>query len=162
MPSSNGHRYKLEELSSKEYIVSLTDEVLQGDARDSLTVAKNQFPLKDDKLAQQLEIDSRSVFVRNISETITPEMLEEHFRDSGIINRVTLLYHKHSTLPKGYAYIEFNELQSAKKALCLDGSTLNGNSISVTKKRTNLPRYERSLHRIKNHNIIAPNSLKER
>ncbi|AGO11774.1 AaceriADR001Cp [[Ashbya] aceris (nom. inval.)] len=107
------------------------------------TVPGSQPLSKDRKHAKQVELDSRSVFVSSITPEATAEMLEEHFKDVGVISRITILYNKKTGEPKGYAYIQFESIDSVEKALQLDGSSFNGNTISVAKKRTNLPGFNR-------------------
>ena len=94
-----------------------------------------------ERLEKQIELDSRSIFVGNITTEATAETLEEHFKDCGEVVRVTILYNKLTGAPKGYAYIEFESSDSIPKALELKDSELHGETINVAKKRTNVPGY---------------------
>ena len=49
-----------------------------------------------------IDTDSFSVFVRNLDFSTTTEDLEEHFRQCGEINRITILIDKYTGYPKGY------------------------------------------------------------
>lgn len=98
---------------------------------------------REERYAAQVEADSRSIFVGNITPEITPEIIDEHFKDCGVIKRITLLYDKNTGAPKGYAYVEFENADAQEKALEHNGSELKGGKISVYKKRTNLPGYRR-------------------
>lgn len=98
---------------------------------------------REERYAAQVEADSRSIFVGNITPEITPEIIDEHFKDCGVIERITLLYDKNTGAPKGYAYVEFENADAQEKALEHNGSELKGGKISVYKKRTNLPGYHR-------------------
>ncbi|AAS51921.1 ADR001Cp [Eremothecium gossypii ATCC 10895] len=118
------------------------DEQSSYNSLDSTTPVSQPLS-KDRKHAKQVELDSRSVFVSSITPEATAEMLEEHFKDVGVISRITILYNKKTGEPKGYAYIQFESISSVEKALQLDGSSFNGNTISVAKKRTNLPGFNR-------------------
>ena len=60
---------------------------------------------KEEKQAHQFEADSRSIFVGNITPNVTPEQIEEHFQECGLIKRITLLYDRNTGTPKGYGYI---------------------------------------------------------
>lgn len=100
---------------------------------------------REERYAAQVEADSRSIFVGNIAPEITPEIIDEHFKDCGIIKRITLLYDKNTGAPKGYAYVEFEDAGAQEKALDHNGSELKESKINVYKKRTNLPGYRRSL-----------------
>lgn len=106
------------------------------------TASEHQLP-REDRQARQIELDSRSIFVGNISPSTTPESLEAHFEDAGVIKRVTILYNKHTGAPKGYAYIEFELKDSVEKGLAFDQSDFNGKTITVAKKRTNFPGFNK-------------------
>lgn len=99
---------------------------------------------KEEKYAAQVEADSRSIFVGNITPDITPEIIEQHFQGCGVLKRITLLYDKNTGAPKGYAYVEFDSPIAQEKALERNGSELKGSLISVYRKRTNLPGYQRN------------------
>ncbi|QLL33994.1 hypothetical protein HG536_0F03190 [Torulaspora globosa] len=111
----------------------------------SLDDKSNEFlkPSREERYAAQVEADSRSIFVGNITSEITPEIIEEHFKNCGNIKRITLLYDKNTGAPKGYAYVEFNSIEEQRKALEYNGSNLKETVITVYKKRTNLPGYRR-------------------
>lgn len=102
---------------------------------------KDQHQTRAERLEKQIELDSRSIFVGNITTEATAESLEEHFKDCGEIVRVTILYNKLTGAPKGYAYIEFENVDSVAKALEKKDSQLHGETINVAKKRTNVPGY---------------------
>ncbi|QLQ81606.1 hypothetical protein HG537_0F03670 [Torulaspora globosa] len=100
-------------------------------------------PSREERYAAQVKADSRSIFVGNITSEITPEIIEEHFKNCGNIERITLLYDKNTGIPKGYAYVEFSRVEEQVKALEYNGSHLKETKITVYKKRTNLPGYRR-------------------
>lgn len=79
-----------------------------------------------------------------MSITKYPEQLEEFFHGVGVIERVTILFDRFSGLPKGYAYIEFEQTESVQKAIDeLHGKEFRGRELRVTAKRTNLPGFRR-------------------
>jgi len=90
-------------------------------------------------LEERAAIDNRSVFVGNVDYSSKPEQLEEHFRGSGAIERVTILADRYTGHPKGFAYIEFTEPDGKQNALALNESLFLGRQIKVTEKRTNKP-----------------------
>lgn len=47
-------------------------------------------------------IDSRSVFVGNVDYAASPEEIQDHFKECGSINRVTILLDKFTGQPKGF------------------------------------------------------------
>ncbi|KAK7268973.1 hypothetical protein RIF29_21685 [Crotalaria pallida] len=56
----------------------------------------------------------------------------------GTVNRVTIRTDKYGQ-PKGYAYVEFLEVEAVQEALLLNESELHGRQLKVTAKRTNVP-----------------------
>ncbi|KAJ2891684.1 hypothetical protein IWW38_003516 [Coemansia aciculifera] len=85
------------------------------------------------------DVDSRSIYIGNVDYATTPVELQEHFKGSGSITRVTILCDKFTGHPKGYAYVEFEKTDAVTKAQLLDGSMLHGRPLKVDPKRTNLP-----------------------
>ncbi|CDF91614.1 uncharacterized protein ZBAI_02809 [Zygosaccharomyces bailii ISA1307] len=110
---------------------------------DKLDVRGSSKLSREEKYAIQVEADTRSIFVGNITPDVTPEIIEEHFGNCGEIKRITLLHDKHTGVPKGYAYVQFDSPEVQQKALELNGSELKGSKINVYKKRTNLPGYHK-------------------
>ncbi|OIW10444.1 hypothetical protein TanjilG_00382 [Lupinus angustifolius] len=84
------------------------------------------------------EVDSRSVFVGNVDYACTPEEVQQHFQSCGTVNRVTIRTDKFGQ-PKGYAYVEFLEVEAVQEAILLNESELHGRQLKVTAKRTNVP-----------------------
>ncbi|CAM8992088.1 unnamed protein product [Rhodiola kirilowii] len=88
--------------------------------------------------ASREEVDSRSVFVGNVDYGCTPEEVQQHFQACGTVNRVTILTDKFGQ-PKGFAYVEFLEVEAVQEALQLNESELHGRQLKVMAKRTNVP-----------------------
>eukprot|EP00250_Pteridium_aquilinum_P012162 c20541_g1_i2 orf=177-836(+) len=101
-----------------------------GTVQDPMGAAPSQ--------ASKEEADSRSVFVGNVDYSCTPEEVQQHFQSCGTVNRVTILTDKFGQ-PKGYAYVEFVEVEAVPNALQLNESELHGRPLKVTAKRTNVP-----------------------
>ncbi|KAF5733353.1 Polyadenylate-binding protein 2 [Tripterygium wilfordii] len=99
-------------------------------AQDSATAAASQ--------TNKEEVDARSVFVGNVDYSCTPEEVQQHFQACGTVNRVTIRTDKFGQ-PKGYAYVEFLEVEAVQEALLLNESELHGRQLKVTAKRTNVP-----------------------
>ncbi|RYR64524.1 hypothetical protein Ahy_A03g010619 isoform E [Arachis hypogaea] len=68
----------------------------------------------------------------------TPEEVQQHFQSCGTVNRVTILTDKFGH-PKGFAYVEFVEVEAVQEALVLNESELHGRQLKVLPKRTNVP-----------------------
>ncbi|KAG7014859.1 Polyadenylate-binding protein 2, partial [Cucurbita argyrosperma subsp. argyrosperma] len=88
--------------------------------------------------AEKEEADSRSVYVGNVDYACTPEEVQQHFQSCGTVNRVTILTDKFGH-PKGFAYVEFVEVDAIQNALLLNESELHGRQLKVSAKRTNVP-----------------------
>ncbi|XP_022771398.1 polyadenylate-binding protein 1-like [Durio zibethinus] len=101
-----------------------------GAIQDSSSASANQ--------AEKEEVDSRSIYVGNVDYTCTPEEVEQHFQSCGTVNRVTILTDKFGQ-PKGFAYVEFVEIDAVQNALLLNESELHGRQLKVSAKRTNIP-----------------------
>ncbi|KAH6835561.1 polyadenylate-binding protein 1 [Perilla frutescens var. hirtella] len=84
------------------------------------------------------EVDSRSIYVGNVDYVCTPEEVQQHFQSCGTVNRVTILTDKFGQ-PKGFAYVEFVEVEAVQNALLLNETELNGRQLKVSAKRTNVP-----------------------
>lgn len=88
--------------------------------------------------AEKEEVDSRSIYVGNVDYTCTPEEVQQHFQSCGTVNRVTILTDKFGQ-PKGFAYVEFVEIEAVQNAVLLNESELHGRQLKVSAKRTNVP-----------------------
>uniref|UniRef100_A0ACD5TMA0 Uncharacterized protein n=1 Tax=Avena sativa TaxID=4498 RepID=A0ACD5TMA0_AVESA len=84
------------------------------------------------------EVDARSIFVGNVDYACLPEEVQLHFQECGTINRVTILTDSFGH-PKGYAYVEFLEVEAVQKALLLNDTELHDRRLKVSQKRTNVP-----------------------
>ncbi|XP_051138458.1 polyadenylate-binding protein 1 isoform X3 [Andrographis paniculata] len=81
----------------------------------------------------------RRSFQLKVDYNCSTEELRRHFLPCGAINRVTIL-HDQNGHPKGFAYVEFAEVDSVHNALLLNESELLGRELKVCAKRTNVPR----------------------
>ncbi|KAJ4845325.1 Polyadenylate-binding protein 2 [Turnera subulata] len=88
--------------------------------------------------AEKEEVDSRSIYVGNVDYACTPEEVQQHFQSCGTVNRVTILTDKFGQ-PKGFAYVEFVEIDAVQNALLLNETELHGRQLKVSAKRTNIP-----------------------
>ncbi|ESQ40980.1 hypothetical protein EUTSA_v10014635mg [Eutrema salsugineum] len=101
-----------------------------GAAQDSASTETDQ--------AVKEEVDARSVYVGNVDYACTPEEVQLHFQTCGTVNRVTILMDKFGQ-PKGFAYVEFVEVEAMQEALQLNETELHGRQLKVLPKRTNVP-----------------------
>ncbi|XP_042431970.1 polyadenylate-binding protein 2-like [Zingiber officinale] len=84
------------------------------------------------------EADSCLIFVGNVDYACTPEEVQQHFQSCGTVNRVTILTDRNGQ-PKGFAYVEFLEVEAVQEAFWLHESKLHGRPIKVATKQTNVP-----------------------
>ncbi|GMJ05927.1 polyadenylate-binding protein 1, POLYADENYLATE-BINDING PROTEIN 1 [Hibiscus trionum] len=101
-----------------------------GSAQDNSSASASQ--------AEKEEVDSRSIYVGNVDYACTPEEVQQHFQSCGTVNRVTILTDKFGQ-PKGFAYVEFVEVDAVQNALLLNETELHGRQLKVSAKRTNIP-----------------------
>jgi len=87
--------------------------------------------------ADEDEILSRSIFVKNVDYSSQSHELEDYFLDCGAINRVTIKCDKQSGKPLGYAYVEFATREGANKARHKNGQSFKGRELTVMPKRKN-------------------------
>ena len=78
---------------------------------------------------------SYSVFVGNFGPEIKKEQLDDRLSCCETIMRITIVQDHFTHLPKGYAYIEFENKESMDNALKLNSTLLCGNAIEVKPKR---------------------------
>ncbi|XP_038708304.1 polyadenylate-binding protein 2-like isoform X2 [Tripterygium wilfordii] len=88
--------------------------------------------------AEKEEVDAHSIYVGNVDYACTPEEVQQHFQSCGTVNRVTILTDKFGQ-PKGFAYVEFVEIEAVQNALMLNETELHGRQLKVSAKRTNVP-----------------------
>ncbi|KAG6500003.1 hypothetical protein ZIOFF_039817 [Zingiber officinale] len=60
----------------------------------------------------------------------TPEEVQQHFQSRGTVNKVTILTDRNGQ-PKGFAYVEFLEVEAVQEAFWLHESELHGRPIKV-------------------------------
>ncbi|RCV43750.1 hypothetical protein SETIT_9G318400v2 [Setaria italica] len=93
--------------------------------------------------AETAEVDARSIYVGNVDYACLPEEVQQHFQFCGTINRVTILTDSFGQ-PKGFAYVEFDEVEAVQNALLLNETELHGRPLKVCPKRTNIPGMKQS------------------
>lgn len=100
---------------------------------DEPEAKKMKFDLEPRGYLQPSIDENRSIYIGNISYTITTEDLRENFCRYGHI--ATVLIPKHYGEPKGYAFIEFESRDAVKRSLDMDDQYLMGRRIRVMRKR---------------------------
>lgn len=100
-----------------------------------------------DPAALKVAANDHSVFLGGVDYAVTEIDLRRNFDACGEIKRCTIVHYPNGR-PKGYAYIEFSDMQGVENALKLNGClTLKGREIVVKPKRENKPGLKRSPRR---------------
>lgn len=94
------------------------------------------------KPASGPDVDSRSIYVGNVDYSTTLEELKELFSACGPVERVTIPSDKGGQ-PKGFAYIEFKDVDSISNASLLNETEFKGRLLKISPKRTNIPGFNR-------------------
>lgn len=96
------------------------------------------------KRDQRIPGESKTIYVRNIPSDITEDKLKGVFREFGQINRITINSNKMRSPASAFAFIEFDELKSAKKALKSKNDTeLEGRILRVEYSRPSSDKLDR-------------------
>ncbi|KAK7308439.1 hypothetical protein VNO77_42044 [Canavalia gladiata] len=82
-------------------------------------------------------IQSLTVFVKGFDTSLAEEeikaSLEEHFHSCGELTKISIPTFRESGAVKGFAHLDFKDIDSVKKALHLDQAELGGYPLSVEK-----------------------------
>uniref|UniRef100_A0A7N0T5V6 RRM domain-containing protein n=1 Tax=Kalanchoe fedtschenkoi TaxID=63787 RepID=A0A7N0T5V6_KALFE len=85
------------------------------------------------------DADARTLFVNNVHFAATKENLSRHFSKFGQVLRVTILKDAATGQPKGSAYVEFMQKETAEQATSLDGTSFMSRIIKVCMKGSAQP-----------------------
>jgi polyadenylate-binding protein 2 len=138
---ANPNSAPAEEKINEEELEEMKQRVKEMEAEAAKIMEMNEEATKIDTTenTEAKDVDSRSVYVGNVDYTSTPEELQTLFQSCGTINRITIIHDRFTGHPKGYAYIEFADVQSVQSALIFNELQFKGRPIKVLAKRTNLP-----------------------
>ncbi|THU66704.1 hypothetical protein C4D60_Mb05t16990 [Musa balbisiana] len=139
----DSYRIPLQELDEMKKRLKAMDEEAAALCEIQAKVEKEMSAIQDPASTSasetsKAEVDSRSIFVGNVDYACTSEVVRMHFQSCGTVNRVTILTDRFGQ-PKGFAYVEFLELEAVQEALKLNESFLHSRRIKVSVKRTNVP-----------------------
>ncbi|CAM8897644.1 unnamed protein product [Rhodiola kirilowii] len=85
------------------------------------------------------DADASTIFVSNVHFAATKDSLSRHFSKFGQVLCVTILTDAATGQPKGSAYIEFMQKETAEQATSLDGSSFMSRIIKVSMKGSAQP-----------------------
>ncbi|XP_028766987.1 nucleolin 1 isoform X6 [Neltuma alba] len=84
-------------------------------------------------------VESQTVFVRGFDTSLREDeirtSLGEHFSSCGLISRISIARDYDTGSTKGYAWVDFMDIDGLNKALELDGTEVGGYVLSVEKRR---------------------------
>lgn len=107
--------------------------VFKEAAREKVKVKEETIKKYESSLAETEPVsESGRLFIRNLNYTCTQDDLEEVFRKYGELTEVHFPIDKTTSLPKGYAYVEFMFPQNAAKAYEeLNGTIFQGRNFHL-------------------------------
>ncbi|CAF1486151.1 unnamed protein product, partial [Didymodactylos carnosus] len=88
------------------------------------------------KSAIQTESDQRSIHISNLYETIDEAQLRQYFINCGNIKRCTVIRNLQTRESLGVAFIEFENIDSARMAMNMHGEHLLNRPIQISMKKT--------------------------
>uniref|UniRef100_A0ACD5TME9 Uncharacterized protein n=1 Tax=Avena sativa TaxID=4498 RepID=A0ACD5TME9_AVESA len=136
---SNGLNLSVEkEIEEMQRRLQQMEELEQNEILPAAAAASHEVPDVAETEWDTSEVDARSIYVGNVDYACLPEEVQQHFQDCGTVNRVTILTDNFGH-PKGFAYVEFLEVEAVQNALLLNDTELHDRRLKVSPKRTNIP-----------------------
>ncbi|BAM41513.1 predicted protein [Theileria orientalis strain Shintoku] len=117
--------------------------VLDDELKRLKGMTDSQYATEDMDTDTNEDVDRRSIYVGNVDYSTKPQELQEFFKSSGQINRITIMVDKWTGHPKGYAYVEFSSEDAVGNAVMLNDSLFKERIIKVIPKRKNIPGFNR-------------------
>lgn len=110
----------------------------EGQHHNDMAVDKEDEERED--RAKKSEVELHRLLVENLTRNVNAGHLKEIFGTYGLVHSVELAMDKSVNLPKGFAFVEFEELIDAERAVdFLDRGQIDGNIIRVSFDRPKLP-----------------------
>lgn len=83
------------------------------------------------------------IYIGNLNFKTTEDSINQYFSQYGLIKEIKLITDRMTGRSKGFAFITFEQEESAKKATSADGSQLDGRQIKVNIARENREHQQR-------------------
>ncbi|KAJ3314939.1 tyrosyl-DNA phosphodiesterase 1 [Blyttiomyces sp. JEL0837] len=112
--------------SAEKAVEIMNGKTLEGFPGRKLTVA-----ISDRNQTKEKVQDKRELFVSNFALSTKEEALRELFEQHGAVKEIRMIMTRDG-LPKGIAFVEFESEESAKSALAVNGTLLDGRVLSVS------------------------------
>ena len=91
----------------------------------------NHFKENKDIDPDDVPLDCKTAFVKNLNYNITEQEVDEKFKTCGEINAIRFVHDNMTNKFKGFCYIDFKEHKGLLKALKLNGNFFGGRKIKV-------------------------------
>ena len=91
----------------------------------------NHYKEKKDIDPDDVPLDCKTAFVKNLNYNTTEQEVDEKFKTCGEINAIRFVYDNMTKKFKGFCYIDFKEHKGLLKALKLNGNFFGGRKIKV-------------------------------
>ncbi|HUK73927.1 MAG TPA: RNA-binding protein [Candidatus Bathyarchaeia archaeon] len=86
----------------------------------------------------------KNIYVGNLSFEATEDQVRSMFEAYGSVDRVSIITDRDTGQPRGFAFVEMSDDESARKAMeGLDGSALGGRNLTVNEARPKADRPRR-------------------
>jgi len=86
----------------------------------------------------------KNIYVGNLSFDATEDQVRSMFEAYGPVDRVSIITDRDTGQPRGFAFVEMSDDESARKAMeALDGSALGGRNLTVNEARPKADRPRR-------------------
>ena len=82
----------------------------------------------------------KNIFVGNLNSNTTPEAIISLFRPLGTVRKFKLMTDSATGLSRGFAFVEMTEVEAGPAIAALDGSIVDGQTITVREGRPKLHR----------------------
>ena len=89
-------------------------------------------------------LDCKTAFVKNLEYHVTEKEVEEKFKTCGDINQIRFVYEPQTNKFKGFCYIDFKEHKGLLKALKLNGSFFGNRKLYVDYEQGKPKNYNKS------------------
>ena len=145
---------KRSEMSGQEVEGDVKRVKVEEDAKRAKVETPTERKRKMKEKKEDPEVQKRTVFVNNLSFAANEDQIREHFGKHGSIVDVNIVRNNHGK-SRGFAYVEFEKEEEAKKAVSENGNSFLNRKMEV---KLSVPQEERKVEKKEsnsNHEAIA-------
>ncbi|KAJ3040739.1 Splicing factor [Rhizophlyctis rosea] len=122
---------EFEDAESAKRSLKLNQTIIEPGSRRRSMVA-----ISDPKKTKPKEVDEKEIYVTNLAQSLVKEDLEVAFSTYGKVKDIRLIVR--TSFDSNKAFVEYEDEASAKAALALNGTNLDGRVVVVTRADPNL------------------------